>query len=319
VTAVSPEREAFLAERRKGIGGSDVAALMGCDPKCSAYQLWLEKTGRPDPSKKGKPAAMRRGNFLEPAILRRYAEVVRPAELQVGIPHAADGGWRRGNQDARAVMPDGGRRVVEAKSVNRNVFRADWGQPWSDEVPDRALCQGAWYGALDDADVIDFAVCVIPDDPDEVLGLTPDEVIEVSEFHVFQASRNRRVEDAIVEQAREFWHRNVLEGIPPPDDVRDAELRYPSHVDGVVQPATDEILPKLVRYDRLSKAENAIKKLRKDLRAQLLLFGKDAEAIGTAEGTPWLSMKEQVRAAHAVSESRSRVLRFTRWWDRLRP
>ena len=36
----------WLLDRRKGIGGSDVAAIMGLNKWKSAYQIWLEKTGQ---------------------------------------------------------------------------------------------------------------------------------------------------------------------------------------------------------------------------------------------------------------------------------
>ena len=40
------DRDQFLAGRKKGIGGSDVAAILGFSPYKSPYQLWLDKTGR---------------------------------------------------------------------------------------------------------------------------------------------------------------------------------------------------------------------------------------------------------------------------------
>lgn len=317
MTAVDA-RELFLADRRRGIGGSDIAPLMGLDPRKTPYQLWREKTGL-DESPNAR-AALRRGNFLERAVLARYAEVVKPASLDVGIAHQADGGWRRGNQDARAVMADGTRRVVEAKSVNRNVFRLEWGAPWSDEVPDRALCQGLWYGNLDDADIVDFAVCVVPDDPDEVLGLTADEVLAISEFHVFQAARNREVERALVDHADAFWRHNVVSRVPPdPLTEEDVELRWPRHLTGELKPATP-VLDLLREYAEVSERANAAKKERETLRERLLLYAQGAEALMAEDGrTPLLTLKTEDRAAYQVAATTSRVLRFTKWWKRANP
>lgn len=310
--AIVPGREAFLAERRKGIGGSDCAAIVGEDPKVTRYQLWREKVGIVDPDT-GKPFARRRGNFLEPAILRRYAETVQPTQLEVGIPHGGDS-WRRGNQDARATMANGTRRVVEAKSVNRNVFRSAWGAPWSDEVPRRALCQGLWYGDLDSADVVDFAVCVIPDDPDEVLGLTADQVVAASEFHVFQAARNATVEHWLAEEAAKFWFDHVVAQVPPEAvSEEDAELRWPIAIDGKAMPAAP-VFDLLRRYQRVSEAWNTLKHMREAMRERLLLHAQGAAALVAPDGrTPWLTISTQTRAAHAVAESTARVLRTTKW------
>jgi putative phage-type endonuclease len=312
------DRELFLADRRRGIGGSDVAALLGLDPRKTPYQLWRDKLGMENAE--GKAAALRRGNFLEAALLKRYAEKVQPAAFQPQVAHQVDGGWRRGNQDARAVMTDGTRRVVEGKTVSRHVFRNEWGTPWTDEVPDRALCQGLWYGNLDDADLIDFAVCVVPDDPDEVLGLTADEVLQVAEFHVFQASRNPDLEQSIVESAHAFWHEHVLPRVPPePIGEEDVELRWPRHITGELAPA-EPVLDLLRRYAEVSQRNRATEKEREDLREQLLLYARGAEALVAADGrTPLLTLKTQDRAAHQVAASTSRVLRFTRWWTKANP
>jgi predicted phage-related endonuclease len=38
-------REEWLVLRRKGIGGSDVSAILGINPWKTAMDVWLEKTG----------------------------------------------------------------------------------------------------------------------------------------------------------------------------------------------------------------------------------------------------------------------------------
>lgn len=305
-------REQFLAERRMGIGGSDCAAILGLDDRKTPYQLWREKVGLPDPDK-GKPSARRRGNFLEAAVLAKYREVVQPAEFSTQIPHHQD--WRRGNQDARAVTA-GIRRAVEAKTVNRNVFRSQWGAPWSDEVPDRALCQGLWYGNLDDATVIDFAVCVIPDDPDEVLGLSAEDVMAVSEFHVFQAARNPDVERMLIDRAGEFWRDHVLANVPPPCSTEaDIDLRFPTHVAGASKPAAP-ILELLRQFEAARAIGRDSKRDVESLREQILLYAEGSEFLTAPDGSPWLTLKTEERAAHAVSASKSRVLRFSKWWTK---
>lgn len=40
------DHEKWLAERRKGIGGSDASAILGLNPYKTNIQLWEEKTGR---------------------------------------------------------------------------------------------------------------------------------------------------------------------------------------------------------------------------------------------------------------------------------
>ena len=39
-------RSKWLKMRKAGIGGSEAAAIVGLNPWKSAFQLWMEKTGR---------------------------------------------------------------------------------------------------------------------------------------------------------------------------------------------------------------------------------------------------------------------------------
>lgn len=58
ISTAKMSREEWLEERRKSIGGSDVAAVIGMSRFASPYTVWLDKTGRiPD---KGDTEAMRR-------------------------------------------------------------------------------------------------------------------------------------------------------------------------------------------------------------------------------------------------------------------
>ena len=41
-------REDWLEERKKGIGGSDAATILGLNPYKTSIDLWEEKTGRKD-------------------------------------------------------------------------------------------------------------------------------------------------------------------------------------------------------------------------------------------------------------------------------
>lgn len=41
-----PSREEWLEERKKGIGGSDAAVILGLNPYKNNIRLWEEKTGK---------------------------------------------------------------------------------------------------------------------------------------------------------------------------------------------------------------------------------------------------------------------------------
>lgn len=66
-------REDWLKERRKAIGGSDAAAIIGLNAYATPYTVWADKTGRlPE---KPDNEAMRQGRDLEQYVVDRFTEL----------------------------------------------------------------------------------------------------------------------------------------------------------------------------------------------------------------------------------------------------
>lgn len=63
----------WLAARRKRLGGSEIASVIGISPYKSAHELWLEKTGRVKPPKIGHLPHVKRGVDAEP-VAREIVE-----------------------------------------------------------------------------------------------------------------------------------------------------------------------------------------------------------------------------------------------------
>lgn len=60
-------------EKQKGIGGSDVATILGLNPYKSIFTLWLEKTGQIEPPVLNNEY-IEWGNILEPVIREKFAK-----------------------------------------------------------------------------------------------------------------------------------------------------------------------------------------------------------------------------------------------------
>ena len=74
IPTVNMSREAWLAERRKSIGGSDAAAILGLNDYVSPFSLWCEKTGKSIPPDVSDKEAVRLGNDLEQYVADRWCE-----------------------------------------------------------------------------------------------------------------------------------------------------------------------------------------------------------------------------------------------------
>lgn len=75
-------REEWLRYRKSGIGGSDVAAILGISKWNSAISLWLDKTNQTnEPVEENE--AMQWGTIMEPIIRNHFAEVTGKTVVEV--------------------------------------------------------------------------------------------------------------------------------------------------------------------------------------------------------------------------------------------
>lgn len=272
-------------QRRKSyIGASDMAAVLGLSPWRSAYDLWLEKTGRVDLDSNNR--ATQRGTRLEPAILDYAAEAYGALDRNVWCP-AGDGSPLAATMDA-VVRADG--TPVEAKSDRRspNPYDPDgWGEDGSDSVPQLYLVQCAVQMYCSKKDLCHVSA---------FLG--------DMDFHLFELLRSDSLTDMIVTRAYEFYTKNVKADTPPDSlpslEVAKAIRRQPVTVEGA-----DELIVEFLKAKEAEKAaKGAVEFATQNIMARL----------GTAEelATPnmgRLSYREQSRKEYTVAASTYRVLR----------
>lgn len=289
----------FATLRRKGIGGSDVAAIAGLNPWKTPLAVWKEKVLG---ERVEENAAMRWGTKLEPLVLASYAEQENAQLTQPGPVFRDE--WRMANVDALAQVGDN-RRVVEAKTARSD---RGWGAPGSDDVPDHYACQGQWYLDVMDLDRVDFAV-----------------LIAGSDFRIYSQLRIHKVCDHLRALADRFWNYNVAKEIPPdPVTVAEAnDLWRKSTGRNVVLP--DDVQAAIIHREQwkaeIKEIEQAIESAELKIKSAL----QDAE-IGLDEtGRTLVTWKTQVarrfdsarfKASHAslyeeyCNQTESRVLRI---------
>lgn len=72
ISTRSMSRQAWLAERRKTIGGSDAAGIVGLSRYATPYTVWADKTGRLPEQEDNE--TMRQGRELEEYVAKRWEE-----------------------------------------------------------------------------------------------------------------------------------------------------------------------------------------------------------------------------------------------------
>lgn len=138
----SPE---WYAARAHGIGGSEIAAVLGISPYESRFSLWHRKAGTIGPVIETEQMAF--GKLLEPVIGKYWLTLNSDTHL----PSDGDGGtychderpWQIANPDHIAHRVDTyAPEVVEVKNIR---FPDGWGKDGSDDVPPYYRAQLLWY------------------------------------------------------------------------------------------------------------------------------------------------------------------------------
>lgn len=259
-TTLSPEAQ---QSRAQGIGGSEIAAVVGVSPWQSAIDVYLRKVGEaPDiePSHH-----LERGVYLEPGIIQWYRSRTGHSVRRCHKPIIhRDASCVRATPDGlvyadgRGVM--GGRGVLEVKSPGY-FASLQWGDPsdGADGVPEVYLCQAAYEMAVTSRPWADV-VSLIDDD-----------------LKIYRVERDRALEDALVSAAVDFWEQHVMPRVPPPPDGSESydgylRRRFTQPRGEVVDapPLLDELAQKMrAAKEAADVADREYKRARQDLEAAL--------------------------------------------------
>lgn len=258
----SPE---WHAERRKGIGASEIAAACGISKYMSRFRLWEIKTGRREPDQPND--AMRWGNRLEPHIIADWAEenVAEIIETQ-GRHIAATDPPIWATLDAIAELPSGERVIVEAKTTtSRN---GELGDDGTDQAP------MSWIAQVQ----IQMLACPLINEARIAC------LVDQREMREFRVAKDPALADKLVKAAFEFW-RHVAGNIVPPAKWADIDERLTRQLYLPPQPEPldwreSELSETWRYYEELGRNIREIEKDRELLKSEVIVaFGDNSRAL----------------------------------------
>lgn len=228
--SLTPE---ILEARKSGMGGSDVAAIMGMSPWKTAHTLYLEKRGELEDDFLDTEV-VHFGNVLEQVVADEYArrndvKVQRRNEM-IRHPNYP---FMLANIDRKVV---GAKKGLECKTADK-FTRDKWGESGSDEVPDYYHIQSAHYMNVLGYDEWDLAV-----------------LIGGNEYREYPLVRDQELSEMLMEGCIKFWER-VSKGIPP-----DIDFEHQTTIDAIkrVYPGTNGetvMLPAAIEHWHKVKAD----------------------------------------------------------------
>lgn len=185
-----------LKARKAGIGGSDVAAILGLSPFKTALDVYRDKTSdAADESPLSE--AMYWGLVDESGILDRFeAETGFKTLRDTGTVASPDKPWMLASVDALAETPEG-RAVVECKSCNERTAPL-----WEDgEAPVYYQTQIQWYMRCLGLQRGYFAVR-----------------FSSPKFMILRVERDDETIDRVEEIVDDFWTNRVLARVAPDEE-----------------------------------------------------------------------------------------------------
>lgn len=293
------DRAEWLRRRSVDLTASDVGAVAGVDEHRSPLRVFLEKSGQALANPEND--AMRRGRWLEPAVLQAVRETkpgweLRPAKVYLREPELRLGA----TPDALVIDPERpGIGNLQMKVVARPVFERDWGGN-GEAVPLKFQLQTLTEAMLAEAEWCAVAALVID--------------VYSAELVIRDVPRHAAAEDRIRKMAVTFWSM-VTNGLPPaPNYAVDGDLIKTLYAKGGGPPkdfSSDERMASLCEQkiswgQRRHNAEGALKTIDAEICALL------GEAERGEHPDFSISWKPQTRKETILPAQTFRVLRVTR-------
>lgn len=202
------DRSAWLARRRSGLGGSDVAGVLGLSPWESPWSIWRSKvTEVPD---KDVTDAMEFGTRSEPMLGRWFVDRtgLYVAGEQMECTHPAHP-WMKCTVDALVFEePFGPADLASALGVAEWKTTGDSAAEWEQQIPTHYACQATWTLAVTGMERVWFGVLHL--------------AFGRPQFRTYVFERDVTDEQYVVERCEAFWRDHVVTGVAPPVDDHDA-------------------------------------------------------------------------------------------------
>lgn len=202
-------REKWLEARKKYIGGSDIACILGMNPWKTNVQLYREKKGLVMPDDLSDNPLVAYGTNAEPYI----REMFKLDYPNLKVEYIPENSWRNTKYPFAACSLDGwltdesGRKgILEIKTAT--ITSGQQSNKWKDQIPDNYYCQVLFYLGVTEWDFVDLRANLKYQFPESPLHIiTRDYHIERSEVEEDIAT--------IMEEAAKFSE-SLKKNIEPP-------------------------------------------------------------------------------------------------------
>jgi putative phage-type endonuclease len=258
--------ESWHEQRRAGIGGSDVAALLGISKWKTPFQLYQEKRGELPPQEDNE--AMYWGRMLEPVVRQAYEEKTgKRVTVPDSIIKHPDHPFMLANLDG--LTDD--RRVLEIKTARSG---SDWGEPGTDEIPTYYLTQLQHYLCVTGLQLADVAV-----------------LIGSADFRIYHVQADLELHDTLISIESDFWEHTQKGIAPDPTSYMDCVAQFGrSGATGSIE-ATSELISSWHELKQIKAKMKELEEAEELHKAEITKFLADHYDTITLDGKPIATWK----------------------------
>ncbi len=263
----------WLKQRTRGIGGSDVAALLGLSKYATPLALWLQKTGKVTPEDISDRQTVEWGNRLESVVGAKYAEAHpdRKVKRVNAVAQSIERPWAQASLDYEVL--DGDKwGILEIKTAGLRV--AD---DWKEGVPLYYQTQVVHYMSVLNRDFADVAVLIGGND--------------------YREYRIERDEDDVVtvnQAVDTFWNENVLKDIAPELQLEESAnlatlFGKGDDVVAVDEASVNDVESLVMDYEHVSKELKRLTERKKELSQDIIkLIGEHSGITTNDKQVKWV-------------------------------
>lgn len=289
-----------LVERKKGIGGSDAAAICGVSKYKTPVSVYLNKISPIEEQSSGLEKisdVLARGNELEELIRKKFSSMIGYEVLPVKktIYHKTYP-FMLANIDGYIKEV---KAVVEIKTA-RLSMRSEWGDSFTDQIPKEYLTQAHHYMNVCEVAKAYVVVCFASEETFSLIrimlkNMKLEDVLKEEiplDIRIFEVERSPSFDKVLINVERRFWLEHVEKRVAPAwTNIDDLKELFPLSLEGkkVIASENDVVLLKEIKVCNSAIKEQEEKL--KSLQGKIIERIKDAEEMIDQDGNPLVTFK----------------------------
>lgn len=202
------DREEWLKNRYNGIGGSEISAVVGCNPYLDNVTLWKIKTGQVTPEDISEKSYVKYGTQAEMHLRGLFRLDFPEYEVEYIENNSFKNDrfpWALASVDGWLTDADGRKGILEIKTTE--ILQSMQKEKWNKQIPMNYYCQCLFYMA-----VLEAEFCVLKAQLKTIYDGIP--YLQTKHYKIERSEVEEDIKFLMSEGAK-FWEYVKSRKIPP--------------------------------------------------------------------------------------------------------